>query len=79
MAGTILPMISSSARSPWFKATRELTSVYGDHERRLTPIIFDRPVEDEYRVLRTKSGIFDVPERPPETPGSDASSVSDLG
>lgn len=78
MAGTILPMISSSARSPWFKATRELTTAYGDHERRLTPIIFDRSVEEEYRVLRTKSGIFDVPERPLEIRGPDAARFLDF-
>ena len=77
MVGTILPLISSSARSPWFKATRELTTAYGDHERRLTPIIFDRTVEDEYRVLRTKSGIFDVPERPLEIRGPDAARFLD--
>ena len=43
MAGMVLPMISSCARSPWFKATREITTAYGDHEGRLTPVTFERP------------------------------------
>ena len=58
MAGLVLPIISSCVRSPWFKATRDLTTAYGDHEGRLTPVTFDRPVTDEYRVLRTRAGIF---------------------
>ena len=53
MAGLVLPIISSCARSPWFKATRDLTTAYGDHEGRLTPVIFERAIADEYRVLRT--------------------------
>ena len=66
MAGMVLPIISSAARSPWFKATCDLTTAYGDHEGRLTPVTFDRSIADEYRVLRTRVGIFDVPERPLE-------------
>ena len=77
MAGLVLPIISSCARSPWFKATRDLTTAYGDHEGRLTPVTFDRPVKDEYRVLRTRAGIFDVPERPLEIRGPDAAAFLD--
>ncbi len=77
MAGLVLPIISSCARSPWFKATRDLTTAYGDHEGRLTPVSFDRPVTDEYRVLRTRAGIFDVPERPLEIRGPDAAAFLD--
>jgi len=77
MAGLVLPIISSCARSPWFKATRDLTTAYGDHEGRLTPVTFDRPVTDEYRVLRTRAGIFDVPERPLEIRGPDAAAFLD--
>ena len=72
MAGMVLPIISSAVRSPWFKATRDLTTAYGDHEGRLTPVTFDRPTAKEYRVLRTKAGIFDVPEVPLEIQGPDA-------
>ena len=77
MAGMVLPIISSAARSPWFKATRDLTTAYGDHEGRLTPVIFERPIAEEYRVLRTKAGIFDVPERPLEIRGPDAGAFLD--
>ena len=38
MTGMVLPIISSAVRSPWFKATRDLTTAYGDHEGRLTPV-----------------------------------------
>ena len=77
MAGMILPIISSAVRSPWFKATRDLTTAYGDHEGRLTPITFERPIAEEYRVLRTKAGIFDVPEVPLEIRGPDAGAFLD--
>ncbi len=77
MAGMILPIISSAVRSPWFKATRDLTTAYGDHEGRLTPVTFERPIAEEYRVLRTKAGIFDVPEVPIEIRGPDAGAVLD--
>ena len=77
MAGLVLPIISSCARSPWFKATHEITTAYGDHEGRLTPVTFDRPATDEYRVLRTRAGIFDVPERPLEIRGLDAAAFLD--
>lgn len=77
MAGMILPIISSAVRSPWFKATRDLTIAYGDHEGRLTPVIFERPIAEEYRVLRTKAGIFDVPEVPLEIRGPDAGAFLD--
>ena len=77
MAGLVLPIISSCARSPWFKATQRMTTAYGDHEGRLTPVSFDRPVTDEYRVLRTRAGIFDVPERPLEIRGPDAAAFLD--
>ena len=77
MAGMVLPIISSAARSPWFKATCDLTTAYGDHEGRLTPVTFDRPITDEYRVLRTRAGIFDVPERPLEIRGQGASAFLD--
>ena len=77
MAGTVLPLISSSIRSPWFKATRRMTTAYGDHEGRLTPVRFDRPIADEYRVLRSKAGIFDVPEVPLEIRGPDAARFLD--
>ena len=77
MAGMILPIISSAVRSPWFKATRELTSAYGDHEGRLTPVTFEGPIAEEYRVLRTKAGIFDVPEVPLEIRGPDAAAFLD--
>ena len=77
MAGLVLPIISSCARSPWFKATREITTAYGDHEGRLTPVTFDRLATDEYRVLRTRAGIFDVPERPLEIRGPDAAAFLD--
>ena len=53
MAGMVLPIISSAVRSPWFKATRDLTTAYGDHEGRLTPVTLERPIAEEYRVLRT--------------------------
>ena len=72
-----LPIISSCTRSPWFKATRELTTAYGDHEGRLTPVTFERSITDEYRVLRTKAGIFDVPEKPLEIRGPDAARFLD--
>ena len=78
MAGLVLPIISSCARSPWFKATRDLTTAYGDHEGRLTPVIFERAIADEYRVLRTQAGIFDVPERPLEIRGPDAAAFLDF-
>ena len=77
MAGMILPIISSAVRSPWFKATRDLTTAYGDHEGRLTPVTFERPIAEEYRVLRTKAGIFDVPEVPLEIRGPDAGAFLD--
>ena len=77
MAGMILPIISSAVRSPWFKATRDLTSAYGDHEGRLTPVTFEGPIAEEYRVLRTKAGIFDVPEVPLEIRGPDAAAFLD--
>ena len=77
MAGTVLPIISSAVRSPWFKATRDLTTAYGDHEGRLTPVTFERPIVEEYRVLRTKAGIFDVPEVPLEIRGPDAAEFLD--
>ena len=77
MAGMVLPIISSAVRSPWFKATRDLTTAYGDHEGRLTPVTFDRSIGDEYRVLRTKAGIFDVPEVPLEIRGPDAAAFLD--
>ena len=77
MAGMILPIISSAVRSPWFKATRDLTIAYGDHEGRLTPVTFERPIAEEYRVLRTKAGIFDVPEVPLEIRGPDAGAFLD--
>jgi aminomethyltransferase len=64
-------------RSPWFKATRDLTTAYGDHEGRLTPVTFERPIAEEYRVLRTKAGIFDVPEVPLEIRGPDAGAFLD--
>lgn len=72
MAGMVLPIISSATRSPWFKATRDICTAYGDHEGRLTPVDFGRPAIDEYRVMRTTAGIFDVPERPLEIRGPDA-------
>ena len=78
MAGTTLPIISSCTRSPWFKATRELTTAYGDHEGRLTPVTFERSIADEYRILRTKAGIFDVPEVPLEIRGPDAARFLDF-
>jgi glycine cleavage system aminomethyltransferase T len=77
MAGMVLPIISSAVRSPWFKATHDLTTAYGDHEGRLTPVTFERPIAEEYRVLRTKAGIFDVPERPLEIRGQDAAAFLD--
>jgi len=77
MAGMVLPIISSAARSPWFKATCDLTTAYGDHEGRLTPVTFDRSIADEYRVLRTRVGIFDVPERPLEIRGQGAAAFLD--
>ena len=77
MAGMILPIISSAVRSPWFKATRDLTTAYGDHEGRLTPVTFERPIAEEYRVLRTKAGIFDVPEVPLAIRGPDAGAFLD--
>jgi len=77
MAGMILPIISSAVRSPWFKATRDLTTAYGDHEGRLTPVTFEGPIAEEYRVLRTKAGIFDVPEVPLEIRGPDAAAFLD--
>ena len=77
MAGMVLPMITSCTRSPWFKATREITTAYGDHEGRLTPVTFDRPIAEEYRVLRTKAGIFDVPEVPLGIRGPDAAAFLD--
>ena len=77
MAGMILPIISSAVRSPWFKATRDLTTAYGDHEGRLTPVTFERRIAEEYRVLRTKAGIFDVPEVPLEIRGPDAGAFLD--
>jgi aminomethyltransferase len=64
-------------RSPWFKATRDLTTAYGDHEGRLTPVTFERPIAEEYQVLRTKAGIFDVPEVPIEIRGPDAGAFLD--
>ena len=78
MAGMILPIIPSAVRSPWFKATRDLTTAYGDHEGRLTPVIFERPIAEEYRVLRPKAGIFDGPERPLESRGPDAGAFLDF-
>ena len=77
MTGRVLPIISSCKRSPWFEATRDLTTAYGDHEGRLTPITFQRPTIEEYRVLRTKAGIFDVPEVPLEIVGPDAPAFLD--
>ena len=77
MAGLVLPIISSAIRSPWFKATRDLTTAYGDHEGRLTPVTFNRTISDEYRVLRTAAGIFDVPEVPLEICGPDAPAFLD--
>jgi len=77
MAGMVLPIISSAVRSPWFKATCDLTTAYGDHEGRLTPVTFDRSIADEYRVLRTRAGIFDVPERPLEIRGHGAAAFLD--
>lgn len=77
MVGTVLPLISSAGRSPWFNATRAMTTAYGDHEGRLTPVTFDRPVADEYRILRTRAGIFDVPEIPLEIRGPDAARFLD--
>ena len=77
MAGMVLPIISSAARSPWFKATCDLTTAYGDHEGRLTPVTFDRSIADEYRVLRTRVGIFDVPERQLEIRGQGAAAFLD--
>jgi len=77
MVGRTLPIISSCHRSPWFKATRELTTAYGDHEGRLTPVAFARNLTDEYRVLCTKAGIFDVPEVPLEVRGPDAARFLD--
>ena len=41
MAGMVLPIISSAVRSPWLKTTRDLTTAYGDHDGRLTPVTFD--------------------------------------
>ena len=64
-------MISSSARSPWSKATQDLTTACGDHEGRLTPVAFDRSITDEGRVLRFRAGVFDVPEVLLEGRGSD--------
>ena len=77
MPGMVLPIISSAVRSPWFKATREMTTAYGDHEGRLTPVTFERSILEEYQVLRTKAGIFDVPEVPLEICGPDAPAFLD--
>ena len=77
MVGTVLPLIPSGGRSPWFKALQPITTAYGDHVGRLTPVTFDRPVEEEYRILRTKAGIFDVPEIPLEIRGPDAARFLD--
>jgi aminomethyltransferase len=77
MVGAVLPLISSAGRSPWFSATHSMTTAYGDHEGRLTPVTFDRPVAEEYRILRTRAGIFDVPEIPLEIRGADAARFLD--
>ena len=72
MVGSVLPLIPSGGRSPWFKATQSMTTAYGDHVGRLTPVTFERSVDEEYRILRTQAGIFDVPETPLEIRGADA-------
>ena len=58
MAGMILPIISSAVRSPWFKATRDLTTAYGDHEGRLTPVTFERPIAEEYQGVAHQGRYF---------------------
>lgn len=77
MAGMPLNIISSCARSPYFECTREQTRSYGEHPGRLTPVIFDREVNEEYWVLRKAAGLFDVPERPLELAGRDSARFLD--
>jgi aminomethyltransferase len=77
MAGMPLNIISSCARSPYFECTRERTRSYGEHQGRLTPVIFDREVSEEYWVLRKAAGLFDVPERPLEIAGKDSTRFLD--
>lgn len=77
MAGRSLNIISSCARSPYFECTRQRTRSYGEHQGRLTPVIFDRDVDEEYWVLREAAGLFDVPERPLEIAGKDSARFLD--
>lgn len=77
MAGTVLPIISSCARSPYFSSTRAVTVNYGDHEGRLTPLSFGRSTTEEYWILRKTAGLFDVPEVPLEISGRDAAAFVD--
>ena len=64
MAGLVLPIISSCARSPWFKATRDMTTAYGYHEGRLTPVTFARALADASLIMRKRPVCFDVLESP---------------
>jgi len=72
MAGMNLEIISSCARSPFFKCTREQTVNYGEHEGRLTPLSFGRSKTEDYWIMRKAAGLFDVPEVPLEIKGRDA-------
>ncbi|MGB0383929.1 MAG: aminomethyltransferase family protein [Ardenticatenaceae bacterium] len=72
MAGTELKIISSCARSPFFKCTRDRTVNYGECSGRLTPLSLGRSKVEEYWTLRTAAGLYDVPERPLEIRGPDA-------
>lgn len=72
MTGMQLNIISSCARSPWFKCTQARTHAWGEHQGRLTPVLLDRAIEEEYWSMRRAAGLFDVPERPLEIFGPDA-------
>ena len=63
---------SHCERSPWFDCSWNENAFYGEYAGRLVPLSYGRDAVDEYWLLRKAVGLFDVPEKPLEISGRDA-------
>ena len=63
---------SPCARSPWFDKTWNGKAFYGEYAGRLVLMNIVGATEEEYWCLRRQVGLYDVPERPVEISGPDA-------
>ena len=72
MSAARLNVISHFDKSPWFRCTANPKAVYTQYAGRLVLHDIGNDVVDEYWTLRRSVGLFDVPEKPLEIRGRQA-------